>query len=365
MGKWNRRYIPRRNFNQYQNFPPADDETHSVILENSVPSWEIDFCKSVGMPWHKVVNMKKYICCFDNVVKWNDSASQLTFGEAKTRYWAKINGLPCDNPLPDPCKYVDEVDWNVYIDPELILDLEWKIFNSDEAEVNNLDDISEWTTSPDNKNPKDGETDSDRSKKLKSVNPWEENHTRTRGSSKSPGLISGVNDSWGQNPSCGLDNAWSSSWNNESGSAWCTSQKDWGDNKNTSWGQNAWNVRNHNGSQMQNVRSDIDHKVWNMGNYCDAWGNNTARGGGAPKKEGLRQWENNCRNWTTAGSQSHQPPYFEPERSSAGRESFYGGSKKREFSSYHTSWFKSSRFQGDEEGASYHWRKMENSKEYK
>ncbi|CAH9085312.1 unnamed protein product [Cuscuta epithymum] len=339
MGKWNRRYVPRRNYNQYKNFPPTDydDETQPVIQENSAPSWEIDFFKSVGIPWNKVVNMKKYISCYDNVAKWDDSASQLTFIDAKKRYWAMINGHHCDNPLADSCKYVDEVDWNAKIDPGLILDLEGQFFNPDEVESSNLDDISGCTTSQDTKNTKDGENAWDDSKKVKNVeNPWEENHTRTAGSSKSTGWIGGGNDSWVQNSSSTPDNAWNSSWNND------TRQKDWSYNPNGSWSQNAWDDRNRSGFQTHTI--------------CDPWGNNKTLGGGAPKREWSQQWENNCSNWTKTGSQSNQVPYSEWERFNTRKESFYGGPKKRECSSYHTSRFKSSRFQGDEEGASYNWR---------
>ncbi|KAF2308140.1 hypothetical protein GH714_035633 [Hevea brasiliensis] len=38
--------------------------------------------------------------------------------------FGKINGLHCDISLPDPDIYIDEIDWNSNIDPELYLDLE-------------------------------------------------------------------------------------------------------------------------------------------------------------------------------------------------------------------------------------------------
>ncbi|KAF8395768.1 hypothetical protein HHK36_019719 [Tetracentron sinense] len=69
----------------------------------------------------------------ENVVQWNDSASEEAFHNAKKRFWAEINGLPHDVPLPDPDMYIDEVDWNSEIDPEL-LGLDKKLVVLDDEE---------------------------------------------------------------------------------------------------------------------------------------------------------------------------------------------------------------------------------------
>ncbi|KAG6638467.1 uncharacterized protein LOC122278802 [Carya illinoinensis] len=93
--------------------------------QSSVPSWEKKFCTSIGLvPWRKLLETKKCIYLYNNVVQWNDSAGEEAFHNAKKRFWAEINGLPCDIPLPDPDIYIDEVDWNSSIDPELLLNLE-------------------------------------------------------------------------------------------------------------------------------------------------------------------------------------------------------------------------------------------------
>ncbi|KAJ1404151.1 hypothetical protein SESBI_26748 [Sesbania bispinosa] len=60
----------------------------------------------------------------DNVINWDDSAVKEAFDNAKSRFWAEINGLPCDITLPDPNIYIDNIDWNSSVDPELFLDLE-------------------------------------------------------------------------------------------------------------------------------------------------------------------------------------------------------------------------------------------------
>ncbi|GAB4843896.1 hypothetical protein Ancab_013860 [Ancistrocladus abbreviatus] len=103
--------------------------------ENSpVPSWEKKFCTSVGaVPWSKLVETKRIMYLFDNVVKWNDSAGEEAFWNAKNRFWANINGLACDIKLPDPDMYIDEINWDAEIDPELLLDLDRESAISDKT----------------------------------------------------------------------------------------------------------------------------------------------------------------------------------------------------------------------------------------
>ncbi|XP_031500873.1 uncharacterized protein LOC116264658 isoform X2 [Nymphaea colorata] len=93
----------------------------------TVPAWEKEFCATVCLiPWWKVCEAKKIMPLYENVVQWNDSAGEEAFSNAKKRFWAKINGLPCDVSLPDPDIYIDEIDWDSIddVDPELLLALE-------------------------------------------------------------------------------------------------------------------------------------------------------------------------------------------------------------------------------------------------
>ncbi|PQQ13002.1 uncharacterized protein Pyn_17734 [Prunus yedoensis var. nudiflora] len=53
-----------------------------------------------------------------------ESRHRRRFNNAKSRFWAEINGLHCSISLPDPDIYIDDIDWNSSIDPELVLDLE-------------------------------------------------------------------------------------------------------------------------------------------------------------------------------------------------------------------------------------------------
>ncbi|CAK8543166.1 unnamed protein product [Lathyrus sativus] len=103
----------------YNGKPPLDNRFPTV------PSWEKKFCASVGsVPWKKVIEVKRYMHMHSNVVNWEDSAVKEAFDNAKNRFWAEINGFHCDIPLPDPNMYIDDVDWDASVDPELYLDLD-------------------------------------------------------------------------------------------------------------------------------------------------------------------------------------------------------------------------------------------------
>ncbi|XP_031126136.1 uncharacterized protein LOC116028542 [Ipomoea triloba] len=95
--------------------------------QRTVPSWEKSFCKVVGLlDWESVLEMKKFAFLFDNVVKWDSSAGEEAFQNAKNRFWSQLHGIPCDISLPDPDLYIDEIDWDCKVDPEMLLDLDSK-----------------------------------------------------------------------------------------------------------------------------------------------------------------------------------------------------------------------------------------------
>ncbi|KAK9922168.1 hypothetical protein M0R45_030648 [Rubus argutus] len=129
MGSW-RRQQPQQGETYHQQLPGTKFHNRKPSHPHdswqfSVPSWEKKFCTSVGsVPWGKLLDTKRCMYLYENVVHWNDSAGEEAFHNAKNRFWAKINGLPCDISLPDPDVYIDEIDWNSSIDPELVLDLE-------------------------------------------------------------------------------------------------------------------------------------------------------------------------------------------------------------------------------------------------
>ncbi|GMH18694.1 hypothetical protein Nepgr_020535 [Nepenthes gracilis] len=115
----------RKNAENYHQRQRSQNRRPPLSWHSSVPLWEKKFCSLVGaVPWRKLLETKKCLYLYDGVVKWNDSAGEEAFWNAKKRFWAEINGIPCDIKLPDPDIYIDEIDWDAEIDPELLLDLE-------------------------------------------------------------------------------------------------------------------------------------------------------------------------------------------------------------------------------------------------
>jgi hypothetical protein len=89
-----------------------------------VPLWEREFCIYVGgISWHRFCDNKRYVCMYKNIEQWDDSEAFDNFKNAKARFWANYHGQPSDISLPDPDMYIDKVDHNSKIDPELIADL--------------------------------------------------------------------------------------------------------------------------------------------------------------------------------------------------------------------------------------------------
>ncbi|XP_021774386.1 uncharacterized protein LOC110738333 isoform X1 [Chenopodium quinoa] len=141
MGKWDRRYYarPRRRYYQdYQWSPPRDEpcpDPETEVWQDNVPMWEKKFCYMVGrMPWKKVLSTKNFMNLLgnSNVLSWDDSAGEEAFNTAKRCFWEDMNGLSCENELPNPDMYIDEIDWNPYIDPALIREADKAYFNPDD-----------------------------------------------------------------------------------------------------------------------------------------------------------------------------------------------------------------------------------------
>ena len=80
------------------------------------------------MPWGKIVDSKNFIYCHSNVVKWDDSACEEAFHNAKRRYWAEINGHQSDIHLPDPDKHIEQIDWSPDMDSKMIEELDWAYY---------------------------------------------------------------------------------------------------------------------------------------------------------------------------------------------------------------------------------------------
>ncbi|XVF56225.1 hypothetical protein PTKIN_Ptkin06aG0101400 [Pterospermum kingtungense] len=132
----------RRQKSEFHHHEMQGTRSHSrkpplATWQPTVPSWEKKFCSLVGsVPWQKLLEAKRFMYLYDNVVQWNDSAGEEAFYNAKNRFWAEINGLPCEIKLPDPDSYIDKIDWDCKIDPELLLDLERDANSLDKKDKN-------------------------------------------------------------------------------------------------------------------------------------------------------------------------------------------------------------------------------------
>ncbi|TMW89539.1 hypothetical protein EJD97_017056 [Solanum chilense] len=413
MGNWNRRrWIPRKKYKQ-EDLPPSqpyqyNQSPYHAIQENSAPLWEIDFCRVAGIPWHKVVSAKTYMDCYENVVKWDDSAGQEAFNVAKRRYWAKISGFPPQDPPPNPDLYIDEVDWDSAIDPELILDLDREYFNPNEVKnsvksENNLDpgctlvwedktadngenpwgsgDVQGSKTAANGENPWESGNVQDSKPVGNRENPWEsasiEDTKQTwnewytpvnikndnpweRSSPKTQGILKGTawggcgNESWGwnsgmnyQNGYACVDNSFSNLWYQSGACVSGAKGNEWVDNSVGSWGQTCWNTGGH-----EQRNSD----------YGSRWNRNFSRGGGTTSKD--RRWRGSE---GTSWDYQQQPRQSNDRnvdfgRPSRGNNTFYSGSRKRESSSQHVPRYKSSRFQSDEQRTANNWREENTQK---
>ncbi|KAK8959716.1 hypothetical protein KSP40_PGU013800 [Platanthera guangdongensis] len=96
--------------------PPVPENSY-----DSVPNWERKFCSQ--MSWRAFCDKKRVTHIYENVLNWNDSAGKVAFDNAKARYWAEMNGLPCKIPSPDPDMYIDEINYSPPVELQLYEDL--------------------------------------------------------------------------------------------------------------------------------------------------------------------------------------------------------------------------------------------------
>ncbi|KAL7097822.1 hypothetical protein ACP275_10G167100 [Erythranthe tilingii] len=123
----------RRNWESNRRSQNRRPPRGSCNWQPIVPSWEKEFCRVVGsLDWETLLQMKKFVHLYENVLKWDDSAVEEAFSNAKKRFWAEINGLPCDISLPDPDQYIDTIDWDSQINYVPDLELEPVISNADQ-----------------------------------------------------------------------------------------------------------------------------------------------------------------------------------------------------------------------------------------
>lgn len=208
--------------------------------QQSVPSWEKKFCASVGsVPWRKLLETKKFIHLYDNIIKWNDSAGKEAFENAKYNFYANIYNLPCDNLLPDPDIYIDKINWDSNeVDQNLILDLESdSVPDSNSKEEQVVIFGSSFPPSYQSFSPY-GWGDSDDDKKKDPNTSPENNMYQVEGNE---GGVVDNNDKW-----------WGWNENNETGKG----VPGYGDSRNDYWGWNVYDNNNHFYGDVNNEKKE-------------------------------------------------------------------------------------------------------------
>ena len=326
-----------------------------------------------SVPWRKVVNTKNFMSCHTSVLNWDDSAVEETFQNAKKRFWSEINGFHCQAPTPDPDIYIDEIDWNPDIDPELMKELDLEFFApadegegadrllrrnkktrnsasspSDVSNTNQADDVNPWGGNNAQANVVSESEENgwgewnDCIKVSKNVdddnNPWEVKASPANGILK--------NDSWGGHENKSNDCV-QTSWDNnenpwERGNSGSVSWRDngWGSSCDKDWGWNReeWNNTVNNNNPWAQSSSQVQQQ--NKAPVDGGW-----RDYGREARCGGRQWGpyNNNNNFEY--------------RSSGGR---WGASNEnknyqREGSRHDLSGYRNSRFRGDDNQTGDRW----------
>lgn len=223
---------------QYGGLPPSSG--HSC---NSVPPWERKFCSQIS--WTKFCEDKKLTYLFENVLNWDDSAGKESFDNAKARFWAKINGLRCDIPLPNPDMYIDVVNQDTFLDPRLVEDLYKQPPPTPHKEAPDFNSIEIIPTG------------------------WDVEYPATSGATI-PVFISAADDQIGTDPlRCGH----ATNPILATGEPVTIVPTGWGDEEDFASGE-AWNSsRMRSNDTLCSGNRDMDHKDLNFGEMnCSSWG---------------------------------------------------------------------------------------------
>lgn len=291
-----------------------------------------------------MVDTKKFFYCYGSVLDWDDNAAEEAFHNAKKRFWEEINGLHSDLSLPDPDIYIDEIDWDAVVDPQLIKELDREYVPPDESSNNVEDHGNSWECqymqvggafqSTSSWNQRDNIIDNSNLLDNARVS------VDTRGNEHLEG--NGWGDSWGWNSMRSNVNQ-SSDWNKDA-NAWnggyhnlvSTNDHEWND----SWNQ-------YSGLNQQEFKNtETANNLWGHSNFGED--------NRAPKERGGRDGGD-------AGYWRPRDHYNNQKKNSNFRSSGGKGSRNEVFQNkkgfHHASGYKNSRFQNDEnQTGHYCWR---------
>ncbi|CAN1813815.1 hypothetical protein LINPERHAP1_LOCUS26967 [Linum perenne] len=390
MGNWKNRSSRRWSYNQDRRPPRSYYDPPQENVDDGIPGWEKEFCFAVGaVPWHRVVDAKYFSYFQSQVLKWDDSAGKEAFHNAKSRFWALINGLPCDDiPRPDPDACIDEIDWNPYIDPDLILELEEECFAPVVDDSNNFQSRNLFSDQQEGCSINKGDTANPcGSHILMQQNdmegqgwgdPWDGNMKESNNLNKaddnpwekacpSTGWPVGGDESWGWNPNSAnatQPNGGSNSWEGNREAAITPKADGWenacpstpvGGDESWGWNPNSANATQPNGGSNSwegNREAAITPKADGWENACpstpvggdESWGwnpnsaNATQPNGGRNSWEGNSEaaitpkadgWENACPSTPVGGDESWgwNPNSANARQPNGGRNSWEGNSE--------------------------------------
>ncbi|XP_050386327.1 uncharacterized protein LOC126802703 [Argentina anserina] len=385
MGKWDHRPNRNRKFFHQEKLPsPTPLPFHpqppslSEFRRDGIPQWEKEYCTLIGsIPWWKIVEAKNQMYSSSNVLNWDDSAGEEAFQNAKSCFWADINSLQCDISLPAPDIYIDEIDWNPVIDPDIMKEVDREYFCPDDEGNDELGQ-KKRKTEHSSMVPLDGKNCLPDTL----TNPWECDNMQSCGNSQTQvqgwnqgnkhiSLVNGDDNPWErgitqsnerrENPAWedNRDNSWRSSqmgkssltknWD-DGGNPWArdspsvTHAKDcngWANPLNKSWGSN----------QLETKNSYNGKNPW----VCDPSQSNEA----SMNDRGWRDGGGEERHWKRC-----QRNNLDCRIKSNGRGARNDGGQKRGHSHQYIAGYQNSRLEGGDCQTGGYWRRENNRKRF-
>lgn len=258
----------------------ASNPTFDLALEK-------EFCQYLSsITWGRLFYAQKYTYLYKNILQWDDSGALESFQAARSRFNAEYSGELCDNPLPDPDMYIDIINHDCIIDPELIADIEKELVPPETTKarhqtgtgINGWDSVEctdrlvpatgweSWGDSGDRDKEKDNLNNWDIYVENKPVecigwenndrfdDPWESENKATGWGNNNISYSS----AWDQREGFNNDGNKATGWgnNNISSSTWDRKEPSNNDGWNNSWNNNSWYRRTNEANNRNGRKRD-------------------------------------------------------------------------------------------------------------
>ncbi|XP_078152374.1 uncharacterized protein LOC144547574 isoform X1 [Carex rostrata] len=285
-GSWSRDGIDRNEGRDNQSnswkspHSRASNPTFDLALEK-------EFCQYLSsITWGRLFYAQKYTYLYKNILQWDDSGALESFQAARSRFNAEYSGEPCDNPLPDRDMYIDIIDHDCIIDPELISDIEKELVPPETTKArhqtstgtNGWDSVEctdrlvpatgweSWGDSGDRDKEKDNLNNWDIYVENKPIeytgwenndrfdDPWESENKATGWGNNNISYSS----AWDQKEDYNNDGNKATGWgnNNISSAAWDRKEPSNNDGWNNSWNNNSWYRRTNEANNRNGRKRD-------------------------------------------------------------------------------------------------------------